>query len=161
MGKKLTSDHVFQIAIGMEETGRAFYEAIAATCPRQPAADLCTRLAGKEAEHLDTFRELRDRLTPEMIQRPLNPQRALEFSEKIDSFVLPDAPAARARAAQGDLPALLEMAVAMEKASVVFYVGLLPLVSPEDATGILAIIDEEKSHTEEFKFALLEIESPS
>ena len=115
MAKRLTSDHVLQIAIQMEEVGRAFYEAIAADCDHRATTDLCTRLAQKEAEHLETFTDLRNRLTPEAGRRELDESAAAEFGRMIAQTVIPDADTARAEAARGDLPSLLDTAVKMEK----------------------------------------------
>ena len=64
----------------------------------------------------------------------------------IEERVLSDPEAAREAAASGDVAAVLDTAIQLEKDSVLFYSELLSDVDDRDTAAVREIIEEEKRH---------------
>jgi rubrerythrin len=137
---------IFQIAMEMEEAGRAFYETLAEVSGDQDVAELCRILAAQETSHYRMFKKMGE----EVVQRP--PSRPLTWDELhfaqmlIEERVLSEPDSARDIALKGDVAGILETAIRIEKDSVLFYNELLDQVDEEDAAAVQEIIDEEKQH---------------
>jgi rubrerythrin len=137
---------IFQVAMQLEEAGRVFYETLAKASEDQRICDLCQTLAGQETDHYETF----SRLAEELVQRPAS--RRLTWDEMsfaqllIEERILSDPDVAEEAASSGNVAALLETAIQLEKDSVLLYSELLNEVYEEDAEAIQAIVDEEKRH---------------
>jgi rubrerythrin len=137
---------IFQIAMEMEDTGRVFYEKLAQTSQNPAIAELCRNLAKQEAEHYETFKKL----GAELVKRPVS--RTLTWDELsfaqilIEERVMSNPEMAEEAASSGDVSALLDTALQLEKDSVLFYRELLDEVDEKDAPAVQEIIDEEKRH---------------
>ena len=137
---------IFQIAMELEEAGRVFYETLAEKSADRGLADLCGDLAVQEADHYRKFKKMGEELVQRPASRPLTWDE-LHFAQMlIEERVLSDPEAARDAAASGNVAALLETAIRLEKDSVLFYNELLAEVDEMDATAVQEIIDEEKRH---------------
>lgn len=141
-----SADEVFQIALELEQTGQVFYEAVAIGCKDRLAAELFRRLAQQEAEHYNRFQKMRQSLAgaPE----PMT-WEGLEFAQAlINQRVIPDPRQARAAAAGATPRQALDLAIQMEKDSVLFYNEMVQVMR-NDAAAIQVIIQEEKRHAQE------------
>jgi rubrerythrin len=137
---------IFQIAMELEESGRVFYETLAEKSEDHDLADLCRDLAVQEADHFRKFKKMGEELVERRASRPLTWDE-LHFAQMlIEERVLSSPEAARDAAASGDVVALLETAIRLEKDSVLFYNELLAEVDENDAPAVQEIIDEEKRH---------------
>ena len=137
---------IFQIAMELEEAGRVFYETLAEKSADRGLADLCRDLAVQEADHYRKFKKMGEELVQRPASRPLTWDE-LNFAQiLIEERVLSDPEAARDAAASGDVAALLETAIRLEKDSVLLYNELLPEVDEKDAPAVQEIIGEEKRH---------------
>jgi rubrerythrin len=137
---------VFQIAMELEDAGRVFYETLAKKSENKDLSDLCRDLAIQETNHYRTFKKMSDELVERPVSRPLTWDE-LSFAQLlIEEHVLSDPEAARDAAASGDVAALLETAIRLEKDSVLFYNELVAEVDEMDAPAVQEIIDEEKRH---------------
>jgi hypothetical protein len=106
---------VFQIAMELEEAGRVFYETLAEKSADRGLADLCRELAVQEADHYRKFKKMGEELVERPASRPLTWDE-LNFAQiLIEERVLSDPEAARDAAASGDVAALLETAIRLEK----------------------------------------------
>jgi len=137
---------VFQIAMEMEEAGRAFYERLAETSQDPNITDLCRNLAGEEVNHYRKFKKMGAELVQRPASRPLTWDELHFANMLIEERVLADPGAARDAASKGDTPGLLETAIHLEKDSVLLYTELLKEVDEQDAPAVQEIIDEEKRH---------------
>lgn len=148
-----SSDEVFQIAMEMEETGQVFYEAAAAGCSNAKVAALFRRLAGQEVEHYKRFKKLRDALAARPASHALT-EEEMEFAQAlVTDRMVPTPEDARRIAAEGSLGQALDMAINLEKDSVLFYSDILLAVDERDAAAIRAIIAEEKRHAQDLMIA--------
>lgn len=137
---------IFEIAMDLEEAGRAFYETLAERSEDHDLADLCRNLAMQETDHYRKFKNMSEALVQRPASRPLTWDE-LHFAQiLIEERVLSDPDAARDAAASGDAAELLETAIRLEKDSVLFYSELLTEVDEKDAPAVREIIEEEKSH---------------
>ena len=148
-----TGDEVFQIAMELEETGQVFYEALAAACGDLKVAELCHRLARQEIDHYNKFKLLRERLASRPASHPLTWEE-MDFAQAlINDRVVPDPAKARELAVKGSVAEALDLAIKLEKDSILFYMDVLPAVDGDDAAAIRQIIAEEKRHAQELIFA--------
>jgi rubrerythrin len=137
---------IFQIAMELGEAGRVFYETLAAKSENHDLADLCRSLVVQETNHYRTFKKMSEELVERPASRPLTWDE-LHFAQiLIEEHVLSDPQAARDAASSGDVVAMLETAIRLEKDSVLFYNELLAEVDEKDAPAVEEIIDEEKRH---------------
>ncbi len=144
-----SSDEVFQMAAQLEASGQDFYQILAEECPDVRIASLARHLAQQEAEHLATFKEMRKAVASRPASRPLTWDELGFAQMMIEDRVAPTADDARRMAAEGGFEEILDLAVQMEKDSVLFYTEVLQAMDPSDATAICKIIDEEKRHLAE------------
>jgi rubrerythrin len=139
---------VFQIAMELEEAGRAFYEKLAEVSKDPGVASLCRKLAAEEGNHFTKFKKMGEELVQRPAYRPLTWDE-LNFAQMlIDERVLSDPDAAEAAAVGGDVDEVIETAIKLEKDSVLFYYELLAEVDENDAPAIREIIAEEKRHVQ-------------
>jgi len=151
MSFNFNADEIFQIGAQIEGNGQRFYEMVARNCPDPSAQKLFLDLARWESEHINLFEKLRQRLPDSAKAGNLfDPNQELHLYVKAtaDTHVF---------LKNKDIPELvskcktpieaLDLAVAFEKDSVVFYTTMKKLV-PEHLgkSEIDTLIDEEVSH---------------
>ena len=149
MSRLFNADEVFQIAMELEETGQVFYEALAIGAGKEPVSALCRRLAADEARHYARFKWLRAALPAGGPRGVLSGEEADFAQALINDRVIPNPEQARKVAARGSLREALDLAVAMEKDSVLFYEEIILVVAPAEAEGVEQIVREEKRHVAE------------
>jgi len=151
MSFDFNADEIFQIGVQIEQNGQRFYGMVAKNCSDPSAQKLFLDLASWESKHIDLFEKLRQRL-PRSAKGGdfFDPNQELRLYVKAaaDSHVF---------LKSTDIPELvtkcktpieaLDLAVAFEKDSVVFYTTMKKLV-PEHLgkNEIDTLIDEEISH---------------
>ena len=151
MSFDFNADEIFQIGAQIEANGQKFYEAVAKSTPDPSARKIFLDLGRWESEHIELFRKLRQRLPASASQDDLfDPNQELHpyLKATADSHVFirnKDIPELAAKC-KTSIQAL-DLAVAFEKDSVVFYTTMKKLV-PEGLgkAEIETLIDEEISH---------------
>lgn len=151
MSFDFNADEVFQIGVQIEQNGQKFYNIAAKHCSDPSAQKLFLDLARWESKHVDVFERLRKRLPRSGKGGDFfdpNQELHLYLKAAADSHVF---------LKSKDIPDLvskcktpieaLDLAVAFEKDSVVFYTTMKKLV-PEQLgrNEIDNLIDEEISH---------------
>ena len=137
---------VFQIAMELEETGRVFYETAAEATNNRAVADICKKLAEEEGKHHQRLKTMGE----ELVRRP--PSRPLTWDELhfaqllIEERVLPDPEAAVEAASGGKAQDILDIALRLEKDSLLLYYELLGEVDSKDSPAVQQIIKEEQTH---------------
>jgi rubrerythrin len=144
------ADEIFEMAEQIERNGAAFYRK-AASGSKMDNAELLLRLAAMEDDHERTFHEMRQGLgTGSQATTTFDPDdegaqylRAMADSKVFDVSVDPS------EALTGDesVEEVLNMAIGLEKDSIVFYVGMKDMVSAVHGKEKLdAIIRQEMGH---------------
>jgi rubrerythrin len=150
MSFNFNADEIFQMGVQIEANGQKFYETVAKSTPDPSAQKIFLDLGRWESEHIELFKKLRQRLPASAKQEDLfdpNQELHLYLKATADSHVFirnKDIPELAAKC-KTSLQAL-DLAVAFEKDSVVFYTTMKKLV-PEHLgkSEIDTLIDEEIS----------------
>ena len=151
MSFDFNADEIFQIGVQIEENGQRFYTMVAKNCSDPSAQQLFLDLASWESKHIDLFQTLRQRL-PRSAKGGdfFDPNQELHLYVKAaaDSHVFLKTKDISSLVSKCKTPIeALDLAVAFEKDSVVFYTTMKKLV-PEHLgkNEIDTLIDEEISH---------------
>ena len=151
MSYYFNADEVFRIGVEIEENGKVFYEAGAAQASEPAVRELCRKLAAWETKHVELFEELRRKLPPAAREGSAfdpDSEEGAYIKATADTHVfLRNKDVGALVRACGDGAALLDLAIAFEKDSVVFYSAMKPLVAKHlGQGGIDALIEEELRH---------------
>jgi rubrerythrin len=145
MSYDFNAEEIFLMAEQIERNGAQFYRSAAESIQEQESKDLLLGLAGMEDEHLKTFQTMRSALTEKDMQptvfdpageavlylKALADTRVF-FEKKIDI---------------SSMKGILTAAIAAEKDSIVFYLGMKEAVPDKfGKQRIDAIIKEEMHH---------------
>ena len=144
----LKAADVLELAMGLEQSGEAFYRAVAkkATLPQVRA--LFSDLAEQEELHYAAFANLSKALRSKPL---LLPEEWDEYQDYLQATVQsaffegPDKALAAAERVQSEKEAL-GMAMSFEKETMLFFHDLRDMASAADQEVITRIIEEEKRH---------------
>jgi len=144
------ADEIFTLAIKIEDNGERFYKRAATFLSDPDVCNLLTNLAEKEIEHKRLFTELRDRQKESGAKISVDPDPENETYLKAWAdghiFNTADDPL-ETMTGNESAEEILLMAIAAEKDSVVFYLGMKEAVySDDDKATIDRIIKEEMGH---------------
>jgi rubrerythrin len=151
MRELVNIDEVFAMAIQIESNAAAFYRGAAKLQSAAQAISLLLDLADMEDGHKKVFARMRENAVAKgrlAEPRDLNLEGGLFLSAIAGGFrVEGSRPAAESLTALTPLPEILRLAIDLEKQSVLFYLGIVDVLT-EDAelTEIGRIIGEEKTH---------------
>lgn len=141
--------HALGMAMRIEESGEAFYQAAARKTDDQDVAALFQDLAQRERAHYQLFERMAEEIGP-----PPTPSREEEIGDyesflevALDRAVFagPDKALRLAEQAE-DREAALRAAMGFEKDTMLFYYDLREMVGDADRNAISDIIREEKQH---------------
>jgi len=151
MALRFNADEVLKMAEQIELNAERFYRHAAGLKADPRTQSTLLELAAWENQHYDTFAGMRARLTPEQRggnvfdpdqELPLY-LRAMADRRVFDVYADP----VERLSGRETMEQILELALGMEKDSVVFYLGMQDLVPPEVGRDqVEAIIKEEMSH---------------
>ena len=151
MGVQFNADEVFAVAIKIEENGAAFYRRAAELQKGSAHHDMLEALARMEDAHKKTFEELRqtipDSYKAETSYDPFD-EAAMYLGAMADVHGGEGSPQAAAKlTGKESFTDIIDIALGLEKSSILYYLGLKDLV-PErlGKDKIDVIIDEEKKH---------------
>lgn len=151
MGIKFNASEVLEMAIEVEKNGAAFYRKAADSKKNMKEVDFLKKLAAMEDDHAKTFATMKKGLTAEekadTAYDPMG-ETALYLEAMADSHGGEgNPPAADKLTGRESLADILNIAIGLEKKSILFYLGLRDLVPERLGRGkIDAIINEERSH---------------
>jgi len=151
MGLSFNADEIFEIAEQIERNGAKFYRKAAKFIADAKAKNLFEQLAKMEDRHLKIFHGMREQLSQEQKAPTVwdpDGEAALYLEAMADGRVF-DVSKDPCDMLTGKESAIdvLRMAIGIEKDSVVFYMGMKPLVPAELGTGkVEDIIKEEMRH---------------
>ena len=151
MGVMFNAEEIFQMAIQIEENGAAFYRKAAELKKDANETEFLEKLAVMEDGHATTFSEMKKRLSEEekgeAVFDPLG-ESALYLEAMADSHRGEGSrKASESISADTSLKEILELAIGLEKESILFYIGLRDM-TPErlGKEKVDEIIKEERDH---------------
>lgn len=151
MDYNFTADEIFEIAIRIEANGARFYRKAAATQSEDSNRAFLEQLANMEDHHQLTFEKMRKGLTANEKQATVfdpNQESAQYLAVMADTHGGEGSPQA-ADALTGDesIQEIIDIAIGLEKESILFYLGLKGFIPPEYGKDNLdRIIQEEQRH---------------
>lgn len=152
MGVFFSSRELLNVAVGIEKNGAAFYDSLAASSADAAVQRACKRLADKEREHAGIFRDmLRDADSYEPPET-LTEEYQSYLKALVDTFIFTDARGRRTaeRAVTTDAEAL-QVAVGVEKDSILLYTEMRNLVRKAQRAVVGRVLEEERGHLRELR----------
>ena len=151
MPVKFTADEIFEMADKMEDDGAEFYRQASESAPTEEARRLLIELAEWEKDHKQTFSELRDKFAGEGgIGFDYDPdgQAAQYLRTFVEGRVFsPESRGGAKLQGSESMSEILEIALQLEKDSVLFYLGIKDVVDKDqDKARIDKIITQERQH---------------
>jgi len=145
------ADEVLEMAIRIERNGAAFYRKAAGLQSDEKNRDFFESLAAMEDKHQETFTEMRKTLKEEdKGGKVFDPhgELALYLASMADSLGGEGSPsAADALTGNETLEDIVNIALGLEKDSILFYLGLKNMVPPKYGRDkVEEIIEEERKH---------------
>ncbi|MBI5885137.1 MAG: ferritin family protein [Deltaproteobacteria bacterium] len=145
-----TGKEVLDMAVKIEENGLRYYTDAAAAAKAAPLKELFGYLADQEKDHIKVFSGLRKLIADtgsESSQADYGEEAALYLNALADSEVFTNANegARLAKTVKGEREAV-EMAIGMEKDSLLFYYEIQKMIRPQDASVLEHLIGQEKDH---------------
>jgi rubrerythrin len=145
------ADEMFEIAIRIEDNGARFYRKAAQRQSNAENREMLEKLAGMEDTHKETFEKMRNRITEaQKTQTVFDPlgESSLYLAAMADTHGGEGSPTA-ADALTGDetITEIIDIALGLEKESILFYIGLKDMVPPQYGQDKLDdIIRQERQH---------------
>lgn len=156
MSVTFNADEVFEMAEQIERNGAKFYREAAGKTSSPEIKDLFLNMASMEDGHLQTFQEMRTELAAQektkTVFDPYN-EATLYLQTMADGKGSEGMKSPTEKLTGNESPEeLLEIAIAAEKNSVLFYVGLKDLVTAKAGRDkIESIIREEVKHVADLR----------
>ena len=156
MSVTFNANEVFEMAEQIERNGAKFYREAAGKTSSQEMKDLFLNMAAMEDGHLQTFQEMRKELAAqEKAETTFDPynEATLYLQTMADGKGSEGMKNPAEKLTGNESPQeLLEIAIAAEKNSVLFYVGLKDLVTAKAGRDrIETIIREEVKHVADLR----------
>ncbi len=151
MSIRFNIDEILEMAIRIETNGKSFYLHAAEIESDKKMISFFKKLAAMEEQHIKTFEGFREDLSEtEKEDRVYDPdgQASMYLSVMADTHGGEGDPqVAKTLTGKESLEEILNIALSLEKQSILFYVGLKDLVRQKQGKDkVDAIIDEEKQH---------------
>lgn len=147
MGIFFSGSELVNIAIGIERSGVAFYDALVKSARNESSRVIYEYLALEEKKHIEVFRNMLGSLADYTPPETYTEEYDRYLKALIDSAVFRDDQTAREMAQKVSSEAeAIRIAVGAEKDSILFYSSLRELVRRSEREAVDKIIEEERSH---------------
>jgi len=147
MGILFSGSELVNIAIGIEQNGAAFYDALVKSASNESSRVMYGYLAVEEKKHIEIFRNMLGSLADYIPPETYTEEYDRYLKALIDSAVFRDDQTGRDMAQKVNSEAeAIRIAVGAEKDSILFYSSLRELVRRSEREAVDKIIEEERSH---------------
>lgn len=146
----LQVSEMVNIAIKDEETGEAFYKALAENCKKESLRQKLMMIAEQEKKHRARFADMLGNLKNVKTHQEYDGQYESYLATlcKSRAFMSPDEAVKKAKAM--DIEKGIEAAMHMERDTILFYEELIKFIPDQNSKYIKEIIQEEKNHLADF-----------
>ena len=147
MSIALSKGELFNIAIGIERQGIAFYDTMARSAGNTATSEIFQYLADMERRHLQLFQDMLSETGDSKVSEDYSEEQAGYLKGLVESAVFSDemALSETLNHAESDISAL-ETAISAEKDSILFYYEMRDIIQSNTRQSINQIISEEKLH---------------
>ena len=147
MDISFSGSELIDIAIGIEKDGVAFYDTMARSNKNAVTRDIFKYLADMEREHIKIFQGMRDEADTWQMPEAYVQEYDAYLRALVDNAIFSQQKITGHLATKADnYIQALELAIAAEKDSILFYNEMKEIVSKRSQETINKIIMEEKSH---------------
>jgi len=154
MAEEVLGKQFLQLAIETEKNGRQFYEKAARRSKKTDVQDVFKRLAGREKEHENTFKDMLGRLSG---RRSVSMAGGdYQYIKYLADSLITDNDRSqfpKTKTTRTDIEAM-ETGVGLEKDCILFYSEVRGMLPRPDQNIVDMIISEEKSHLSELSVLL-------
>jgi rubrerythrin len=142
-----SGNELFDIAIGIERRGVAFYDIMTKSTDSPEARDIFQRLADMEREHMQIFKAMRNEAEKLQPTETYEGEHEAYLQALSESAVFTDDVITSELASQADSDMeAMELAINAEKDSLLFYYEMKEIIPRKVQPAVDRIISEEKSH---------------
>jgi rubrerythrin len=146
MSKSISGSELIDIAIAQERRGIAFYDVLSRSIENNAARYVLQQLADMERDHIQIFQGMRSESDRFAVEN-YSAERIAYLQSLVDNAVFTDDMINSEMVTQiGGGIAALELAMAAEKDSILFYYEMKEAVLPPAQSVLNKVIAEEKSH---------------
>ena len=151
MAYEFNADEVFEVAIRIEENGGRFYRKAAELQPDQQNKAILEKLASMEDHHKRTFENMKTHISEiektAMVFDPMG-ESVQYLAAMADSHGGEGSPrVADSLTGEETMKEIIDIAIGLEKESILFYLGLKDMVPPKYGQDkVDQIIREERKH---------------
>lgn len=144
--KVFSTEEFVKMAIKDEETGIAFYTALAETTQNEVLKQNYYRLADQEKHHAENFKKMLDNVEPGHVfeQRPGQYEDFVDAMLETRAFSTPEKAAEEAKKLSAQ--DAVQTALKMEKDTLIFYLDMKDYIPDKHKSYIEEIITEERGH---------------
>jgi rubrerythrin len=155
MGLFFTGSELANIAVGIEQSGAAYYDSLAQSAKDDKSRSMWKYLALEEKKHIEIFRRMLGSLSDYAPPETYTEEYDLYLRALIDSAVFRNDEVARAMAQKVDNASeAIMIALSAEKDSILFYLNLRELVLRPQREAVDQVIEEEKAHVRQLSALL-------
>jgi len=139
---------IVELAMQVEQSGEAFYRAVAAKAETQDARELFEYLAGQEVVHYQVFRRLSQTIREAPFMTDEEWDLYMDYlSGTVQSAFFEGTDKALALAETvTDTSHAIQMAIGFEKETLLFFYDLRERIPDQDRPVVEKIVEEEKRH---------------
>lgn len=151
MAYYFNADEMFEVAIRIEKNGARFYRKAAGFQSDPKNREMLEKLAAMEDHHKLTFEKMRERLSQaDKTATVFDPENEASqyLAAMADAHGGEGSPAAAdSLTGKESIAQIVDIAIGLEKESILFYIGLKDMIPPQYGQEQLEhIIKEERSH---------------
>lgn len=163
MASFFSATDVVGAAVEIERRGRDVYLKAASKCGDAGVKEFLEFFAAEEARHLTIFEKMAGRVGPVEVPPPGSPSEYMEYlRDLLDQHALfagegPD----RLLAAATDMTSAIELAIRIEKDTILFFREMQELIPPAERAAVRECIEEERSHFRQLSDMLVRLGKPS
>lgn len=141
-------NEVLEMAIQIEKSGHQFYLKSKEKTNKEKIKELFDFLANEEIKHMEIFDRIKNRLNKTPYTLPYDWEEAKLYLKVItDShFFSGEDKVLNLMEKAKDEKELIDLAIAFEKETLLFYYEILNLVIEEEKPVVIRLINEEKNH---------------
>lgn len=145
-----TGKEVLDMAVRIEENGYKFYTDAGKATKNRKVKVLFMSLAEEEAKHIRVFQDLKKLLSEKDLAESLNSyaeEASLYLNALADTEVFSSPSGGRMTGAEAGSPEeVVNIAIGMEKDSILFYYELQKMIREKDRAVLENLIEQEKEH---------------
>lgn len=148
MELKYAGNEILKMAIEIERNGKAFYDEVVQSVAIEKAKSIFQYLSDEEVKHEKIFKEMLHEIEPKSSDSPFDESEMIRyFQSLIGQKVFPSQHEGRFMKKELSDPATAtQIAIHLEKESILFYHEMIPVTQEKDHEVIKRIIGEEREH---------------